>query len=204
MSVKIIHKLKKIPSMTPKLAVLVSGTGSLFEAMHKDYHLPISLCFADRPCRGLEIARAAAIPTEIRQRIFSDQFDRNRYTLNTIEVLRRHEIGLVVMAGFMTIFSAAMTDVYRGFIVNIHPSLLPAFKGERAVADALKFGVKVTGTTIHFAAENVDDAEGRVIAQEAVPVQKGDTVETLWERIKKVERRLYPETIRTLLDQMSI
>ena len=101
------------------------------------------------------------------------------------------------MAGFGTILGADIFSVYPGRILNTHPALLPAFKGWHAVRDALAAGVKVTGCTVHIATEAVD--EGPILAQEAVLVEPGDTEETLHERIKSVERRLYPETIRLFL-----
>ena len=101
------------------------------------------------------------------------------------------------MAGFGTILDKPIHDEFRGRIVNTHPSLLPAFKGWHAVEDALAAGVKVTGCTVHFATLEVDD--GPILAQEAVPVLDDDTVDTLHERIKDVERRLYPQVLRALL-----
>ena len=180
-----------------KLAVLVSGTGSILEAMIK-VKIPITLVLADRQCRGIEIAREANIPTEVFPRIFGKNFDREKYTLETVEILHRYSIDLVAMAGYMTVFSPVMFEHYRNKVLNIHPALLPAFKGGQAVRDALVFGAKVTGTTIHFATEVMD--EGPIVAQEAVPILDGDTEETLHERIKIVERRLYPETVRKLLE----
>ena len=101
------------------------------------------------------------------------------------------------MAGFGTILGPDIFSVYPGRILNTHPALLPAFKGWHAVRDALAAGVKITGCTVHVATEIVD--EGPILAQEAVVVEAGDTEATLHERIKSVERRLYPETIRHFL-----
>ena len=186
--------------MTPKSAVPVSGTGTILEAMIQR-GLPISLVIADRPCRGAEIAQAAKIQTHILPRIFKKDFDRYEFTLDFMRLLDGHRIGLVAMAGFMTIFDKIIFSYYGGRITNIHPALLPSFKGDHAVRDALAFGVKVTGTTIHFATAELDT--GPIIAQEAVPVIEGDTVETLHERIKLVERRLYPEVVSKLLQTIS-
>jgi phosphoribosylglycinamide formyltransferase-1 len=101
------------------------------------------------------------------------------------------------MAGFGTILEKPVHDAFPGRIVNTHPALLPAFKGWHAVRDALEFGVKVTGVTVHLATLEVDD--GPILAQEAVPVLPDDTVESLHERIKRVERRLYPEVLASLI-----
>ncbi|MBV9662072.1 MAG: phosphoribosylglycinamide formyltransferase, partial [Acidimicrobiales bacterium] len=99
--------------------------------------------------------------------------------------------------GFGTVLSGSLFDVFPGRVLNTHPALLPAFKGWHAVRDALAYGVKVTGTTVHIATEEVD--AGPILAQETVPVEEGDTEATLHERIKEVERRVYPEAIRRFL-----
>jgi len=104
------------------------------------------------------------------------------------------------MAGFGTILAPDIFSVYPGRILNTHPALLPAFKGWHAVRDALAAGVKVTGCTVHVATEVVD--VGPILAQEAVPVEPGDSEDSLHERIKVVERRLYPQTIRLFLQEL--
>jgi phosphoribosylglycinamide formyltransferase 1 len=149
---------------------------------------------ADRPCRALEIAAERDVPAELVERTeWGASFDRTAYTERLVKVLRTHAIDLVVMAGFGTVVPG-LTDAYSGRVLNSHPALLPAFKGWHAVRDALAAGVEVTGTTIHVATEEVD--AGPILAQEAVPVLPDDTEETLHERIKQVEWRLYPATIR--------
>ena len=105
------------------------------------------------------------------------------------------------MAGFGTILDKPIHDAFPGRIVNTHPALLPAFKGWHAVEDALAAGVQVTGCTVHLATLEVDD--GPILAQEAVPVLADDTVGTLHERIKEVERRLYPAVLHRLIEQES-
>jgi phosphoribosylglycinamide formyltransferase-1 len=143
----------------------------------------------------------AGIDLEIVEReSFGADFDRVAYTNRVIDALKRHQIDVVAMAGFGTVLSREIFDVYPGRILNTHPALLPAFKGWHAVRDALEAGVKVTGTTVHVATEEVD--AGPILAQQAVGVEPGDTEETLHERIKQVERRLYPETIRLFLKSM--
>jgi phosphoribosylglycinamide formyltransferase-1 len=130
---------------------------------------------------------------------FGPGFDRVSYSEQVVEALRAHEVDLVVMAGFMTVFEKPMFAAFDGHVVNTHPALLPAFKGAHAVRDALAAGVKVTGCTVHVATLEVDD--GPILAQEAVPVLEGDDEASLHERIKEVERRLYPSTIRAILDR---
>lgn len=180
-----------------KLAVLVSGTGTILEAMLAS-GLKISLVLADRSCRGLHVAEAAGVPIELIERAeYGHTFDRTSYTKKVVAALERAEINFVAMAGFMTVLAEPIFTRYEGKIINTHPSLLPAFKGENAVSETLKSGVKVTGCTIHVATLELDS--GPIIAQGVVPVEPGDTVHTLQERIKQVERKLYPATIRQLL-----
>jgi phosphoribosylglycinamide formyltransferase-1 len=187
--------------VTARLAVLVSGSGTLLEAMI-DSGLDICLVAADRECRGLQVAQSAGLPTELVVRdSFAAGFDRSSYTVKFVDVLRRHNVGVVAMAGFGTVLGAAIFDAFPGRILNTHPALLPAFKGWHAVRDALAAGVSVTGATVHIATEHVDD--GPVLAQEQVPVLPGDSEASLHERIKSVERRLYPSTIKAFVSQLS-
>ncbi|HVQ44355.1 MAG TPA: phosphoribosylglycinamide formyltransferase [Candidatus Saccharimonadia bacterium] len=184
-----------------KLAVMVSGVGSILEAILES-GLQVSLVVADRQCRGLKLAADAGIPVELVERSnYGHSFDRLAYSHRLAGVLKAHHIDLVAMAGFMTVLDKPIFDHYEGKILNTHPSLLPAFAGERAVQNALDYGVKLTGCTIHIATIKLDD--GPILAQEAVPVLAGDTAESLQERIKQVERRLYPETIRHLITKAS-
>ena len=124
------------------------------------------------------------------------------YTERVVDVLEAHGVELVVMAGFGTILAKPIFDRYAGHVLNTHPALLPAFPGWHAVADALTAGVKVTGCTVHVATEEVD--AGPILAQEAVAVRRDDTVATLHERIKVVERRLYVQTIREILERGNV
>jgi phosphoribosylglycinamide formyltransferase-1 len=182
-----------------RVGVLASGSGTILKAM-LERGLPVVVVVADRPCGALDIAGAAGIPAElVARQDFSAGFDRVAYTHDVVDALSRHDVELVAIAGFGTILSKPFIDAYRGRAVNTHPALLPAFKGWHAVRAALEFGVKVTGTTVHLVTEDVD--AGPILAQEAVPVLAGDTESTLHERIKEVERRLYPEVIERLATQ---
>lgn len=182
-----------------RLAVLASGTGTLLEALLAA-GLPVCAVVADRPCRALDIAAGAGVPAElVRRGSFGRDFDRDAYTAQLVAALRRHRADVVAMAGFGTVFGGAMFRAFGGRILNTHPALLPAFKGWHAVRDALAAGVAVTGMTVHIATERVD--EGPVLAQEEVPVLPGDTEESLHERIKAVERRVYPVTVKEFLAQ---
>ena len=185
-----------------RIAVLASGSGTLLEAILDD-GIPVSLVVVDRPSRAMEVAAARGVEAVLVERSsFGDGFDRVAYTKDVVSVLLAADIDLVVMAGFGTIFADPIHDAFPHRILNTHPALLPAFKGWHAVRDALAAGVKVTGCTIHVATLEVDD--GPILAQEAVPVLPDDDEATLHERIKAVERRLYPATIRAVVDDPTI
>jgi phosphoribosylglycinamide formyltransferase-1 len=177
--------------------VLASGGGTNLAAIIAA-GLPCAVVVADRPCRALAIAAAAGIPGELVERpTFGPDFDRVGYTRAVVDALEHHHVDVVAMAGFGTVLAPPILDAFPGRVLNTHPALLPAFKGWHAVADALAAGVTTTGCTVHIATVEVD--EGPILAQEEVAVLPGDTVESLHERIKSVERRLYPETIRRFL-----
>jgi phosphoribosylglycinamide formyltransferase 1 len=179
-----------------QVGVLASGSGTILRAMVQK-GLPIAVVVSDRRCGALEIASEVGIPTVLAERTdFTPNFDRVAYTHEVVDALLAHGVDLVAIAGFGTILSKPFIDTFGGRAVNTHPALLPSFKGWHAVRDALEFGVKVTGCTVHLVTEDVD--AGPILAQEAVPVLAGDTETTLHERIKEVERRLYPEVIATL------
>jgi len=175
-----------------RIGVLASGGGTNLEAiLHAG--LPVVAVVVDRPCRATAVAEAAGIPALVVLR----RPDRLAFTHEVVDALVSHAVDVVVMAGFMTILDKPIFDAYDGRVLNTHPSLLPAFRGASAVPDALAAGVKVTGCTVHVATLEVDC--GPILAQEAVPVLDGDTVDTLHGRIKEVEHRLYPETIRRFI-----
>lgn len=185
-----------------RTAVLASGSGTLLDAILSD-GIAVDLVVVDRPCAATEVAERHGVEAVCHERTsFGAAFDREAYTVEVTELLQRHGIELVVMAGYGTVFGAAIHDAYPNRILNTHPALLPAFKGWRAVDDALAFGVKVTGCTVHVATLEMD--AGPILAQEAVPVLPGDGVDELHERIKQVERRLYPTTIRAVLADPSV
>jgi len=175
-----------------RVGVLASGTGTILQA----------LIDAEVPCPAEKIAEQAGIAVEAVVRDdFSPRFDRDAYTDDVVTALAPYEVGLVAMAGFGTVIAPSMHAAYPGRILNTHPALLPAFKGWHAVADALAAGVKVTGCTVHVATLEVD--EGLILAQIAVPVLAGDDEETLHERIKEVERTLYPATVHEVLQRLA-
>lgn len=181
------------------IGVLASGTGTILTAL-LEAGLPVAVVLADRECRALALAAEAGIPARLVARTsFGAGFDRLGYTHRVVDALQEAGVDLVVMAGFGTVLDKPLVDAYPGRVLNTHPALLPSFPGWHAVEDALAAGVKVTGCTVHVATVDVD--AGPILAQEAVAVLPGDTVETLHERIKAVERRLYPQTVKEFLRQ---
>jgi phosphoribosylglycinamide formyltransferase-1 len=180
-----------------RVGVLASGTGTILRAM-LDRNIAVAVVLADRACGALDIAREAGIAAELVERTdFRATFDRVAYTKEVVAALERHAVELVAIAGFGTILSEPFVDAFGGRAVNTHPALLPSFKGWHAVRDALAAGVKVTGCTVHLVTEEVDS--GPILAQRAVPVLDDDSEESLHERIKQVERDLYPEVIEHLV-----
>lgn len=183
--------------------MLVSGSGTILEAVLRA-GVPVTAVLADRPCRGLDVARHGGVEAMLVDRRelggYGPGFDRAGYTRVVAEALVTRGVDLVAMAGFGTVLAQPVHDAFGGRILNTHPSLLPAFPGWHAVADALAAGAVVTGCTVHLATLELD--AGPVIAQAEVAVDPADTVETLHERIKSVERRLYPASILRVLERL--
>ncbi|MEM6960825.1 MAG: phosphoribosylglycinamide formyltransferase [Myxococcota bacterium] len=177
-----------------RIVVMASGAGSNFasilqHAENGDCDVDVTALFSDRAEAGaLEIARKRNIPTTVLPIRKGDcRSEWNKQVASRIEEL---EPDLIVLAGFMRILGSPIVEQYRGRILNIHPSLLPAFPGAHAVAEALKAGVCVTGCTVHWVDAGVDT--GRIIAQAALPILDDDSVESLHQRIRQVEHRLLP------------
>jgi phosphoribosylglycinamide formyltransferase-1 len=181
-----------------RLAVLASGSGTNLEAIaraceRREIPARIVLVAGDvSDAYALQRARDHGIPAVHLDR--SSFPSRRDYDLALVELLREHRAELVVLAGYMLLVGPEVVEAFRGRIMNIHPALLPSFPGTHGVADALAYGVKVTGVTVHFVDEGLDT--GPIILQEAVRVEEGDDVETLHQRIHQVEYRIYKEAIR--------
>ena len=179
------------------LAVLVSGTGSILDAMVAA-GLPVALVVSDRPCPAIALAANHDVEAVVVHRdSFGGDFDRDAYTVRLTELLVDRGVSLVAMAGFGTILGQPVYDRFAGQILNTHPALLPAFPGWHAVRDALAHGVTVTGCTVHLVTLEVD--AGPILAQGTVEVRADDDEASLHGRIKAVERRLYVDTIRSVL-----
>lgn len=184
--------------MSSRIAVLASGKGTNLQALLDDPVVGpgVGLVVSDRPDAGaLERARAAGVPSEFIDPTLSET--REAYDRTVLERLEEDGIEIVCLAGFMRILSPALVKAFWGRMLNIHPSLLPAFAGANAVRDALDWGARVTGVTVHLVDEEVD--HGPIVLQEAVPILDGDDEESLHARIQEVEHRLYPEAVRLLL-----
>jgi phosphoribosylglycinamide formyltransferase-1 len=183
---------------------LVSGSGTILEAM-LEAGLDVALVASDRPCRGLEVARDAGVEALLVDRRdyggFTASFDRDAYSVALAEALSAKHIDLIAMAGFGTIVTGAFHRVFPGRVLNTHPSLLPEFKGWHAVKATLEAGVTESGCTVHVATEALDD--GPILAQRRVPVYPDDTEASLHERIKSVERTLYPEVIARVMASLA-
>lgn len=183
-----------------RLGILLSGRGSNFEAIAESVAAgridgEIAVVAANRPdAPGLEIARRRGLAAVC---LPSKGLDREVYDRELAAELARHGVELVCLAGFMRLLSAHFVRAFPERIVNIHPSLLPAFPGLDAQYQALQHGVKITGCTAHFVDENLD--AGPIIRQAAAPVLDGDTVESLSARILKEEHRIYSEAIQIVL-----
>jgi phosphoribosylglycinamide formyltransferase-1 len=187
--------------ISQRLGVLISGRGSNLQALIEairggQLEATIAVVVSNRAAAvGLERAAAAGIKTAVLPH--REWPSREAYDLALVETLREHRVDLVCLAGFMRLLSPAFIDAFPHRILNVHPSLLPAFPGVDAQRQALEHGVKVSGATVHFVTAELDS--GPIIVQAAVPVVPDDTVETLSARILEQEHRLYPEAVRRVL-----
>jgi phosphoribosylglycinamide formyltransferase-1 len=177
------------------LVVLASGTGSLLASLLdsavSDYPARVVAVGVDRDCRAVEIATAASLPTFTVR--LADHVDRDAWDAALTEAVAAHSPDLVVSAGFMKILGPQFLTRFGGRILNTHPTLLPAFPGAHGVAEALAYGVKVTGCTVHLVDAGTDT--GPILAQQPIPVLDDDDEETLHERIKVTERRLLVDVV---------
>jgi phosphoribosylglycinamide formyltransferase-1 len=189
------------PSTSRRLGVLISGRGSNLQALiaaidRGKLDARIVVVIANRAdAGGLDLARAAGIEAlVISHRDFATRDD---FDARVAQELRGRQVSLVCLAGFMRLVGARLLDAFPNAVLNIHPSLLPAFPGVDAQQQALRHGVKVTGATVHLVTGELD--AGPIIVQASVPVLESDTVATLSARVLVEEHRLYPEAVRRVL-----
>ncbi len=185
-----------------KFAVFVSGNGSNLQAILDavkagEINAQCSLVFANtRKAFGLKRAEEAGVETLVLER--KNYATPQSYDRDIVVQLKRHEIDFVVLAGYMKILTPWFTKQYDKKILNVHPSLLPSFKGARGIKDTFTYGAKVAGVTIHFVDEKMD--HGPIIMQEAIKIGPKETLESLEEKIHKVEHRIFPKAIALFAD----
>jgi phosphoribosylglycinamide formyltransferase 1 len=188
--------------MKKRIGVLLSGRGSNFEALATNVasgrvpNAEIAIALSNREdARGIEKARALGIDARV---ISSRGLEREAYDKLVIAALQEKRVDLVCLAGYMRLLSPQFVAAFHNRILNIHPSLLPAFPGMEAQRQALEHGVKFSGCSVHFVDENLD--AGPIVLQACVPVEDSDTPETLSERILREEHRIYAEAVRIVLE----
>jgi phosphoribosylglycinamide formyltransferase-1 len=184
------------------IAVFASGRGTNFSAIARaikkgKIKANLSLLVCDNPKAGV-IGRAKRMGVKVALVLREDFKSRKDFEAKIIQHLEENKIDLIVLAGFMRLLSSDFVKSYFGRILNIHPALLPSFKGTQGIKDAFDYGVKITGVTVHFVDEKMD--HGPIILQEAVKVKEEDTLETLEKKIHKIEHKIYPEAIRLFLE----
>src|SRR5271154_3422971 len=188
--------------MTKHIGVLLSGRGSNFEALAESVsagRIPgaeIAVVISNKPdAKGLERAKARNIPTQM---IPSKGLEREAYDRQVAAVLQEYKVDLICLAAYMRLLSPYFVAAFPQRILNIHPSLLPSFPGLESQRQALEYGVKFAGCTVHFVDENLD--AGPIILQACVAIEDADTPESLAERILREEHRIYTEAVRIVLE----
>lgn len=186
--------------MGARIVVLISGAGSNMHALAGscragDVPGEVVAVVADRVCTGVETARAEGIETAVLDP--KGYASREEWSATLRDLVETFAPDLVVSAGFMRILSPVFVGAFSGRLINLHPSLLPAYPGAHAVRDALEDGARVTGTTVHFVDDQVD--HGPPILQREVPIEPGDDEASLHERIKAAEHEMLPEACRLVL-----
>ena len=180
-----------------KLAVFASGSGTNFENLVKQ-GIPTTFLFTDkRDAKAL--ARAEKLGTQSHTFALKEFEDKAAYETELLNLLAQYDIDLIVLAGYMKIVSPTLLQAYEGRIINIHPAYLPEFPGAHGIEDAWRAGVTESGVTIHYVDAGVDT--GQIIAQRRVPVLPDDTLETFEARVHEMEYVLYPEVLKTILNQ---
>ena len=188
--------------MTVSLGVLASGRGSNLRAILRavkrgELEAAVKMVVSDNPAAGaLDIAREYGVEARY---IPYDRSNRTEFESGAIKAFAEYDCGIIILAGFMKLLTPFFVSRHRHRILNIHPALLPDFKGLHAQRQALEAGVEVSGCTVHVVTEELDD--GPIVARRSVPVRKDDTEETLSERILEQEHLLFPEAIRLFIEK---
>ena len=184
------------------IAVFASGRGTNFSAIAKAVKkglikASLTLLVSDNPKAGA-IARAKRAGVKVALVKREDFSGKQEFEARIIEHLKENNIELIVLAGFMRLLTREFIAQYRNKVLNIHPALLPSFKGTQAIKDAFDYGAKVTGVTVHFVDEKMD--HGAIVLQQAIKIEKNDTLESLEAKIHKAEHKLYPEAVRLYVE----
>lgn len=187
-----------------KLAIFASGSGTNFQAIvdavkRGELAANVSLLVCDRPeAKVVERAREEGVPTFVfRPKEYATKAD---FEQDILAQLTARGIDFIALAGYMRLIGPTLLSAYEGRIVNIHPSLLPAFPGKDAIGQAYRYGVKITGVTVHYVDEGMDT--GPIIAQRAVFIEEGESLEEVEQKIHAIEHELYPAVLKTLLERV--
>lgn len=189
-----------------RIGVLISGSGTNLQAIidaaaEGRLDAEVAVVIANKEhAYGLERARKAGVPAVWIDRTEYHTF--RAYNEAIRDILLEYEVDVVAMAGYMRLLGSEVLDTFPDRVLNIHPTLLPAFAGPSGIRDAFEYGVKVTGVTVHFANERFD--EGPIVAQEAVEIAEDDTVETLEAKIHEIEHRIYPRVLQLMAEDRVI
>lgn len=186
--------------MDSKVAVMASGGGSNFENIAKESSgigVDISVLITDhRDSFAVKRAENFGIPYHVIER--ADYASKTAHEAEILKILTEYEVEYILLAGYMRILSEHFISTYDRRIINLHPSLLPSFKGKNGIEDAFSYGVKVTGVTIHYVDTGIDT--GEIIMQEPVIISEDDTLRTLEEKIHQLEYKLYPQAVKNVIE----
>jgi phosphoribosylglycinamide formyltransferase-1 len=187
-----------------RIAIFASGSGTNFQAIvdavkRGDLQAEVALLVCDRPeAKVVERAKKEQIPSFVfRPKDYPSKAD---FEQEILQQLKEKQIQFIVLAGYMRLIGPTLLRAYEGRMVNIHPSLLPAFPGKDAIGQAYRAGVKVTGVTVHYVDEGMDT--GPIIAQRAIEIYEGEALESVEARIHAIEHELYPEVLKKLLEHL--
>ena len=188
--------------MKKRIVILISGSGSnmvslINATLEKDFPAEVVGVISDNQnAGGIEKAKSFNIPVEVVER--KNFADKDSFEIDLLSKINNFEPDIICLAGFMRLISSRLISPYEGRILNIHPALLPLFKGLHTHQRALDAGMKISGCTVHLVTEGMD--EGHILGQAAVPILRDDTAETLAKRVLKVEHQLFPAVLKTFID----
>lgn len=188
--------------MKNKLIILASGNGSNFESIVKKLRNKYKIKLISENKDAYVLQRAIQLNIDYELINYKNFGERESYNQKLFEYMKKEDPDLIALAGYMKILPEYIVEYFSGRILNIHPSLLPAFKGLNAIKKAFDYGVKYTGVTVHYVNNELDG--GKIITQEVVKIEPEDTLEMLEEKIHKLEHRLYPKVIDKILRKLTI